>query len=346
MADLAALAGVSSAAVSLALRGSEKISEDTRSRIVTLAQKHGYVYNRQAADLRTQTSRTAAVCLHTISNPVFSAILTAAERIFWARGWSVMFGDSEDEVAKQSAFIARSIESNVAGLIISPAIGTTPKDLATFGQRLPIVVAGREIRGGALDRVRIEYEEGVTSAVAHLVSLGHRAIGWMGGGSNTPTARKGIKTYREILPQHGLRPSKLWEYTCPPTRHEGYIGMRQLLNVAPELTAVVCFSDLLAVGAMRALHEQGMTPGKDMSIVGFDDLEEAEYVFPALSTVHIDLARLGEKAAEFLLARAENRETPRQEASITTELVLRQTTAPPPSMQTRSVSRLLAATST
>jgi LacI family transcriptional regulator len=340
MADLAALAGVSPAAVSLALRGSEKISEGTRSRIVHLAHKHGYVYNRQAADLRTQTSRTAAVCLHTIANPVFSAILTAVERVFWARGWSVMFGESQDDVAKQNAFIARSIESNVAGLIISPAIGTTPMHLATFGQRLPIVVAAREIKGGALDRVRIEYEKGVTSAVAHLVSLGHRAIGWMGGGSNTPTARRGIRAYREALLSRGLRRRKLWEYSCLPNRQEGYMGMRQLLSVAPELTAVVCFSDLLAVGAMRALHEQGLTPGRDMSILGFDDLEEAEYAFPALSTVRIDLPRLGEKAAEFLLARVENREMPRQEASIAAELVLRQTTAPPLSTRTRSERRV------
>jgi LacI family transcriptional regulator len=299
MADLAALAGVSSAAVSLALRGSEKISEDTRSRIVHLAHKHGYVYNRQAADLRTQTSRTAAVCLHTISNPVFSAILAAVERVFWARGWSVMFGESGDEIAKQNAFIARSIESNVAGLIISPAVGTTPRHLEAFGQRLPIVVAGREIRGGALDRVFIEYEKGLTSAVSHLVSLGHRAIGWMGGGSNTVTARRGIRTYREVLLKHGLRPSSLWEHTCPPSRHEGYLGMRRFLEVAPELTAVVCFSDLLAVGAMRALHQQGMAPGKDMSIIGFDDLEEAEYAFPPLSTVHIDPAGWARRLQNF-----------------------------------------------
>ena len=251
-----------------------------------------------------------------------------------------MFGDSGDEIAKQNAFIARSIESNVAGLIISPAVGTTPRHLEAFGQRLPIVVAGREIRGGAFDRVCIEYEKGLTSAVSHLVSLGHRAIGWMGGGSNTATARRGIRTYREVLLKHGLRPTNLWEYTCPPSRHEGYAGMRQFLTVAPELTAVVCFSGLLAIGAMRALHQQGMIPGRDMSVIGFDDLEEAEHAFPPLSTVHIDLGRMGERAAEFLLARAENRQMPRQEASIAVELVLRQATAPPPSAHTGSVRRL------
>jgi LacI family transcriptional regulator len=121
---------------------------------------------------------------------VFFAILAAVERVFWPRGWSVMFGDSGDEIAKQNAFIARSIESNLAGLVISPAVGTTPRHLEAFGQGLPIVVAGREIRGGAFDRVCIEYEKGLTSAVSHLVSLGHRAIGWMGGGSNTATARR------------------------------------------------------------------------------------------------------------------------------------------------------------
>lgn len=326
MADIAALAGVSAAAVSMALRGSERISKETRDRIVALAAQHGYIYNRQAAGLRTQTSKTIAVCLHTITNPVFATTFTAIEHFFWARGWTVMFGDSEDDAKKQNAFVARAIESSVAGVIISPAVGSKAAELEQFAQRLPIVLASREVPGAGLDQVRIEYEVGVAQAMDHLFALGHRQIGWIGRSAGTSTARQGLKAYRTALKRQGIAPLRAWEHACSPDRRAGEVGMLALLETAPELTAVLCFGDLLAVGALKALRDSRKRPGRDFSVVGFDDLEEASYTSPPLTSIGIDRPLMGESAARLLLERIEKRDGPARLVNIGARLVVRETT--------------------
>lgn len=328
MADLADLAGVSAAAVSLALRGSNKVSKATRERITALAEEHGYVYNRQAADLRKQSSHTVAVSLHTITNPVFSTVFTAIERFFWARGWTVVFGDSEDDLHKQAAFVARCVESNLAGLVVIPAAGTELEHLAPLARRIPIVLASREVEGGVFDEVQIDYARGVQIAIDHLVALGHSAIGWIGGGSNTITSQRGFASYRSALAAHGLSTKPAWWHLCRPGRSEGREGLSRLLNSAPELTAVLCFSDLLAIGALTELRARGLLPGRDFSVMGFDDLEEASYTFPPLSTVRIDLPLLGDTAARLLMGRIEVRDRPRESVTISAELIVRGTTAP------------------
>lgn len=328
MADLARLANVSPSAISLALRNSPKISRETRERIVALAAEHGYFYNRQAADLRKQTSRTVAVCLHTITNPVFSSVLTAIERFFWTQGWMVMFGDCENDIEKQSAIIARSIENNVAGLVVSPASGTRTEDLEPFARRAPIVLAAREIDTDVIDRIRIDYGRGVELAVAHLAELGHRAIGWIGGGADTATARMGFASYRAALKCRGIIDRESWHMLCPPDRAGGHAAMNSLLQRAQEVTAVMCFSDQLAIGAMTALRERGLVPGHDISIVGFDDTEEARYTYPPLTTVRVDLPLLGESAGRLLLNRINEFDLGRQELHIPAQLVVRATSGP------------------
>ncbi|EAR51297.1 putative phosphoenolpyruvate carboxykinase regulator transcription regulator protein [Oceanicola granulosus HTCC2516] len=329
MADLARLAGVSPAAVSLALRGSSKISEATRERIRALAVEHGYVYDRQAAYLRTRVSSTIAMCLHTITNPTFSAILTSAERVFWEEGWTVMFGDSEDDLAKQRAFIARSIESNIAGLVVSPAAGTRSADLEEFRGHVPMVLASREVEATELDLVRIDYVKGIELAVAHLAELGHRRIAWIGRGAETGARPPGFASFVAALEARGLAFEPRHGHFCDPDRRSGYDGMTRLLETAPEITAVLCFSDMIAIGALRALHEAGRAPGRDVSVVGFDDLDEAQYATPPLTTVRIDLPELGRAAARTLLDRMADPAAPQRLVKIDAVLVPRGTTAPP-----------------
>lgn len=327
--DLAQLANVSPATISLALNRSPKIARDTRERILRLSEQAGYVRNQQAASLRQQQSRTAAICLNTVDNPVFSSIVRATERFLWSRGWAVMFGETEDSVEKQSAFIARLIEHNVAGLVVIPATGTRAGDLERFAHHIPIVLASRALEGSVLDQVNIEYKSGVSAAVEHLVAQGHREIGWIGGGLDTSTSHRGFQAYRAALKRAGIEYRAAFSCRCIPSRQNGLRAMRQLRERAPDLTAVLCFSDLLASGALAALRTLGLTPGRDISIVGFDDLEEASYMAPPLTTVRIDLALLGEAAARLLVNRIAEPLLPRQDASIAVQLVVRESTGSP-----------------
>jgi LacI family transcriptional regulator len=241
-----------------------------------------------------------------------------------------MFGETEDSVEKQSAFVARVVEHDVAGLVVIPATGTRAEDLERFARHIPIVLASRALEGSVLDQVNIEYESGITAAVEHLVAEGHRGIGWIGGGLDMSTSRRGFLAYRTALRRAGIDFRASWSYRCAPTRQNGERAVQHLRERAPDLTAILCFSDLLASGAMAAMRKLKLSPGRDMSIIGFDDIEEAAYMAPPLTTVRIDLALLGEAAARLLVNRIADPLLPRQKASIAVQLVIRETTGSPP----------------
>lgn len=327
--DLAAMTGLSQATISLSLRDHPRIPDITKDRVLRAAQEAGYVYNRQAANLRMSRTRTLAVCLNTIQNPVISRISTSMLHHFQSQDWMVMFGDSEDSKEKQAAFISTALEYNVGGLVVIPAVGTETADLAPHARFVPMVLAIREIPAIDLDQVRIDYEGGVFAAIDHLVALGHRRIGWVGGGLPTETSRVGLAAFRGRLLHHGLPPEEAWIRPCLTLRQNGYDSMVALLGRRHRPTAVLCFSDLLASGALHALREAGLTPGVDVSVVGFDDLDEARFMAPPLTTVKIDQPALGRAAGELLLDRIRDRAAARRVRTIPAELVVRETSGPP-----------------
>jgi LacI family transcriptional regulator len=323
--DLAARTGLSFATVSLSLRDHPRISDDTKGRVRKAAQELGYVYNRQAANLRMNRTRTIAVCLNTIENPVISRIFTGLLHFFQSQDWMVVFGDSEDSPEKQAAFLSTTLENNVAGLIVVPAVGTKLEDLVSVSRFVPVVVALREIRNSRLDQVRIDFEGGVTQAVDHLVSLDHRRIGWIGAGLATETSRIGLNAYRSRMRHHGLDVPGALVQTSPTTRQAGFHAMKTLIDKVPDMTAVICYSDVLASGAIRAMADVGLAPGRDISVVGFDDLDEASYMLPPLTTVRIDQPFLGEAAGRLLLNRINDSSMPRQVVTIPSQLIARGT---------------------
>lgn len=317
--------GLSQATVSLSLRNHPRIPDETKNRVLKAAKELGYIYNRQAANLRMSRTRTIAVCLNTIENPVISRIFTGLLHFFQSQEWMVVFGDSEDSPEKQADFLSASLENNVAGIIVVPAVGTKLEDLAAVSRFVPLVVALREIRNSPLDQVRIDYEGGVAAAVDHLAALGHRRIGWIGAGLATETARIGINAYRGRMRHHGLDVPAALVQTCPTSRQAGFHAMKTLMQKAPDATGVICFSDLLASGAIRAMADVDLVAGRDISVVGFDDLDEASYMQPPLTTVRIDQPFLGEAAGRLLLNRINDGAMPRQVVTIPSQLIVRDT---------------------
>jgi LacI family transcriptional regulator len=199
-----------------------------------------------------------------------------------------------------------------------------------YSRFVPIVVAIRELPEVDLDQVRIDYQGGVSAAIDHLAALGHRHIGWIGGGLVTQTSLVGLAAFRSRLRHHRIRVRDEWIRLCLISRRNGYDAMHALLAAPPHPTAVLCFSDMLASGALHAIREAGLTPGRDISIVGFDDLDDAPFMAPPLTTVRIDQPALGLAAGQLLLRRVRDRSLPRQVTTIPAELVVRESSGPPP----------------
>jgi LacI family transcriptional regulator len=247
-----------------------------------------------------------------------------------------------ESVARQSAFIETVREYNVDGLLMVPAIGTD----ATFidilrSQRLPCVLVSRTVPGAKVDCVSPDNRGGMIKAMRHLIELGHTRIGMIGSNENISTGRERFEGYRQALAEHGIPLEPRLILSGAATRDVGMPQVLKLLDLHEPPTAVVCFNDVVAFGAMLGLRSRNLEPGKDFSVIGFDDIAEATLWRPALTTVAISRPSVGKEAAQLLLRRISNVETPFETILVPPDLVVRDTTCPPrPAKKLRNRRRL------
>ncbi|MFD0979787.1 LacI family DNA-binding transcriptional regulator [Tropicimonas aquimaris] len=329
---VAATAGVSVSAVSLALRDSPRISEDKRAEIKRIASELGYIYNRHAANLRTGTNDTVSVCVNDLRNPVFAEFVTSIEEALRESDRLVLLCNAHEEEEVQASFIRRMLEQGSNGLVLSPVAGTRAEALReVVGPQFPTVLMSRGLDDESFDQVVNDDPLGIRMAVHALVQLGHSKIGWIGGGQDTSTARGRFEGFKTGLREAGLPiDPTLVLPTSHTTLEAGRRAMIQILDAAPEVTGVLCFGDLLALGAVSACRERGLEVGRDISIIGHDDIEETAYFEPALSTVHVRKRMIGRTAAELLLQRIDAPFATPVSRVIAPRLVFRGTTGPAP----------------
>lgn len=302
--DIADRLGLSTSTVSLALRNHPRIPEETTRRVMAEAQALGYIYNRAAADLRRSHSDVIAVCLNDLSNPVFNEFLTHIEDELRQQGRTVFLGVAREDRALQSVFIRSALEYGVSGLLLCPCHGTTAGDLAAalpahLARHFPCIAFSRAIEGARIPQFVNDDLEAGRLAARHLLEAGHRRICWLGGGQSTSTARGRQQGFVETLRAAGV-PAPI---IChgPTSRAFGHEAASRLLAGTKPPDAFACFSDLIAFGVLHACHTLGLVPGRDVSVVGCDDMEEAAYANPPLSTVRVDKDAIGRGAATAFL---------------------------------------------
>jgi LacI family transcriptional regulator len=321
---------VSTATVSLALRESALVAEATRLRVQQVARQMGYSYNRSAASLRTDRTNILGVGFHDITNPYFAELLAAIEETATANGRSILLGTYAENLERQDRVLNTLKEYRPDGMIICPAGGSSPE---TFGHLVaagvPLVQLSREIPGLDLDFVGSDDRHGTRLAFEHLYGLGHRRIAFLGESQLISTGRNRYSGYRAALEAHGLAFDPALVHSAYGTRENGLKGIQAVLDAADPPTAAVCFNDLTAFGAMLGLRHRGLEAGRDFSLVGCDDVQEAAQWYPALTTVRNFQDEMGRKSAEFLLQRIADPSAPVRRLTLTPALVIRGTTAPP-----------------
>lgn len=322
--DVAAEAKVSKSTVSLVLQGSDSIREETAQRVRDAARKLGYIYNRRAADLRSQSSNTIGVVINDLMNPFFAEILVGLERKLVEAGYIVLMAHTNESLERQEQVLQTMREHHAAGIALCPALGTRPalaRTVRSWG--IPLVVMVRTLGGGTYDFAGSDNALGIQLATEHLIRTGHRRIGFLGGQSG-PVLEQRLSGYRAALEQAGLAFDERLVFAANPTRAGGHETMQRLLAVRPPVKAAVCYNDLVAFGALSALGERGLHAGADFSLMGFDNVLDAAHSNPPLSTVDIRPSELGEQAAAVLLARIAHPEAPKRQFLASPELVLRQ----------------------
>ncbi|MGJ3262132.1 MAG: LacI family DNA-binding transcriptional regulator [Salinarimonas sp.] len=315
---------VSTATVSLALRNAPVVAEATRRRVQDAARELGYTYNRGAAALRTARSDMLAVALPDVAVPDHAAILGAVEDAAREAGRTILLGTTAEDLTRQEQVLAMLGEFRPDGLLIAPAGGTPAAALYQLvAAGIPVVQVSREVEGLAFDYVGSDDAAAACLAVEHLLDLGHRRIGMIGGADGVSGHRVRRRAFCEALQRAGVPIDCDWLIDGYGSRETGIEGVGRLLALPGAPTAVMCVDDLTALGAMIGLARAGRRPGLDLSILGCGDAPEAAVSEPRLSTVRAHHGAVGRRAAEVLMRRIAEPEAARERHLIAPELVIR-----------------------
>jgi LacI family transcriptional regulator len=321
--DIAQDANVSRATVSLVLRNVPVVAEQTRQRVLDSMRRLGYIYHRGAASLRTQRTRSVGVVVTDIANPFFAEIIVTIEERLERAGYVTLLGNTSETPDKQQRLVKTMEEYPVDGLLLCPSGGQSPELAEQIRRcRAPKVLVARSLPNVSCDYAGVDNERGAELAVTHLVNLGHRRIAFLGGPAGISSRDERVLGYQKTLRSRGLE--VLDPPQSKPTREGGYQAMHELLRLPNPPTAAVCFNDLVAIGAMEMLAAAGKTPGKDFSIVGFNNVSEAAVCRPTLTTIDTMPRQIGVNAAELLLRRIEEPDSPFLTRLVRPRLVLRE----------------------
>lgn len=302
LSDIAREAGVSAAAVSMAMRGEKRVSAETRKRIHEIAAKLGYVYDRGAAMLRTGRSDTIGLVVGDVANPFFGELVAGVDEALNANGHISLLACAREDANRQTQLLTRLREEGVGGIILCPAPDTDETLLdETRSWSVPVIQMLRWIAPRRGDYVSIDYRSGVEALVDHLYRLGHRRFAFVGGDLKHSATLERHQGFRAALARHDL-PADL-VLKVPATRAAGRNAAEKLMAAEDRPTAIVCYNDLTALGVNAALRRRGIVPGEDIAVTGFDNIEEAGEAEPALTTVASNPRQIGLEAGRALLRR-------------------------------------------
>lgn len=329
LADVARAARVSTATVSRALTLPHKVKPATATRIQQAVQTLGYVAHGAARALASRRTRTVGAVIPTLDNVIFANTVHAVQKSLDEAGYT-LFLASHDFDAQVEVRVTRTLlERGVDALVL---LGTThdPGLLQMIeAHQIPYVMTWALDPSGRHPCVGFDNRAAGRCIARHLLELGHRDIAMISGvtaGNERAAGRQ--EGVREALAERGLSLPPRRVVEKPYTLSAGRDGLREVLESAERPTAVVCGNDVLAIGALAECHERGLGVPGEISITGFDDMEIAAVVTPALTTVHFPTTELGTLAAQHLLARLRG-----QPVELRTELpvrlVVRGSTAPP-----------------
>lgn len=323
LTEVANHAGVSRSTVSLVLRGSPLVATETRERVQAAIEALGYVYNRGAATLRAARTDTVGLLVCEINNSFYGELTAGVDDVLGEQGVVAFLANTAESGERQDRYLQRMREQNVDGVIICPAAGTAPDLLERLRRwQLPCVQALRFVSAREGDYAGVDYEFGMEMVTEHLIRLGHRRIAFVGGNLSHSAAAGRRTGFGTAMRRHGLSPDLI--VRCPVTRRAGLDAVGPLLDLPNPPTALLCYNDMVAFGAMLGLEARGLRAGRDIAVTGFDDVTEAAMSRPALTTVATSARQIGQEAARLLLRRIADPQGAPERVILPARLVIRE----------------------
>jgi LacI family transcriptional regulator len=330
--DVARVANVHPGTVSRALNEETRglVNPDTAERVIRAANKLGYRPNRIARGLKTSRSHTIGVLIPDITNPLFPPILRGIEDRLDDAGYTSLIVNTDNDPERERIHLEAMRARQVDGLISATARLDRELLDELGGAGTPLVLVNRSLEDGSVPAVTVNDRQGIALAVEHVVALGHRRIGHVAGPQNLSTGHRRHLGFIEAMGAAGLpTPPEHVRFGAFFTDVEGARACDELLDAAPDLTAIVAANDLLAIGCYDTVEQRGLTCPDDISIVGFNDMPFVDRLRPPLSTVRVPQREIGKVAADLLLEQLSDGSETMNEILLEPTMMVRGSTASP-----------------
>jgi LacI family transcriptional regulator len=328
--DIAELAGVSIATVSRAVNGRGDVSEETRTLVRRIAREHGYTASREARGLSTGRTGLIGVTLPMIHPTYFSSIVASVAAALDEHDMRIVLCPTLHQHDREITLIERLMHGTTDGaiLVLPEESSSELRALARRGYRYVVVDPGEQ-PDEDIPAVSAAHSAGADQAVRHLLHLGHRRIAAIAGPRGRMATDERLRGYYAAMAAAGVAPDARLVVESNFKVEGGFDATVELLDLSDRPTAIFAFNDPMAIGAIRAVRSRGLRIPEDVSIVGFDDTTEAQFVTPALTTVRQPLMDMGRAAVDVLLALLEHEPPEASHVELPTRLVVRDSTTRP-----------------
>lgn len=325
--DIAKKANVSAMTVSRVINNTGKISEKTRTKVKQVMEELNYVPNHMARSLVTQQTKILYLLITDITNPFYTTLSRGAEDAALKAGYCLLFGNSDENLDKESGYINTILTTRVDGVLIAPTGDLSLPHLEKLKQhQIPFVLLDREVPGIECDIVLGDSRDGGRRLVEHLVSQGHRQIAMINGSSSVSSARLRKQGYMDGLKLSDLPCNEQYVLEAGFRRTNDWSDIEAWLDqLKPFPTAIVAGNNVLAVETIRLLQAKGYRIPDDLSVVGFDELGPYSEVDPFLTVISQQAYQFGYLGMQMLIERIQHdkNESPWQKIVLPSDLIIR-----------------------
>jgi DNA-binding LacI/PurR family transcriptional regulator len=328
MRDIAKLAGVSSATVSRVINGSSAVRPQTAERVQRVIEKYKFIPNGSATTLKYGRSATYGLIIPDITNPFFPEFIQSFEGILGDTNHNMLMATTASHPSRMQKTIHRMLVSRVEGIaLLASEIETEPIE-SMMKNRVPLVTMDRRLVGKGLSDVLVDASSGMRQAAEHLLRLGHKRIGYIGGSAGPTISDHRRDDFLGALRAFGLTADARFIRVGNYRVSGGESAMEEILALGMQPTAIITANDLTAIGALRVIHRHGLSVPEDFSIVGFDDIELSDIIYPPLTTLHLPRHDLARKFVSALEVFEPDPHAQGKQYKVETSLVVRNSTGP------------------